>query len=495
MVTGNIKDGFTTTLEKHILENLADVDHGYVCLFSLFLGGLVSMLQKSGGMIGFTQWVAKCAKSSRAAQSSIFAVTCLCFFDDCTNLLLTGQSMAALSDLLMVSKEKLTFLVDATAAPLASLTPVSSWVGFEVNLIQAEIDSLIAIYGEENLTISTSSIAIFLQSVKCRCYPIFVMFFIPIVVGLQKDFGPMLISERKVRISERTDGGEGKLHQGEDDEIIKDANAPRTDIPCRTFNMLAPVFLLIFFIFFLMIQTGTDGSPGQSFTEKIENSNSFSSLLWGTMATAILTTLMYTFQIVQDGHYVIPTFSIMKSCIFDKEAVRSNDFDAGAKSGRGSEETEEGAEEAEALVGTPSSKPRSLMSFYECVEAFLFGMCRLFPALIVLTLAWATGTIMTTVGCDRLFSQIITEGIAPEAMPTISFVIAVIMALATGSSWSTMTILFPLVMVPTYRVTEGHENQETIFYATVAGVLSGAVAGDHMSPISDTAVISAMSCG
>ena len=126
------------------------------------------MMQKGGGMIGFTTWVSKYAKSPQKAQMTIFCVTCLCFFDDYTNLLLTGQSMSALSDLMMVSKEKFTFIVDATAAPLASLTPVSSWVGFEVSLIQAEVNSLIDIYGEENLTISTSAINIFLQSIKYR---------------------------------------------------------------------------------------------------------------------------------------------------------------------------------------------------------------------------------------------------------------------------------------------------------------------------------------
>ena len=81
---------------------------------------------------------------------------------------------------------------------------------------------------------------------------------------------------------------------------------------------------------------------------------------------------------------------------------------------------------------------------------------------------------MTTVGADRFFSQVITAGIPAKAMPTIAFMIAVIMALATGSSWSTMTILFPLIMVPTYQVAEG---DPTIFYSTVAGVLSGSVAG------------------
>ena len=282
MIAGEIKGGFFATLDTYILENLADIDHGYVYLFSLFLSGLVSMLQKSGGMIGFTQWISQFARNARATQVSIFCVTCLCFFDDYTNLLLTGQSMSSLSDLMMVSKEKFTFLVDATAAPLASLTPVSSWVGFEVSLIQTELNKLIAIYGDD-LTISTSAINIFIQSIKYRYYPIFMLCMIPAIIGFQRDFGPMLVAERKVRVHGRTDGGEGKVDTfGEEEaELATGENDPREDIPKRTFNMLAPVLLLIFFIFFLMIRTGSDGSGDQSFIDKIENSDSFSALLWG----------------------------------------------------------------------------------------------------------------------------------------------------------------------------------------------------------------------
>jgi hypothetical protein len=182
----------------------------------------------------------------------------------------------------------------------------------------------------------------------------------------------------------------------------------------------------------------------------------------------------------------MPSLPILKSCLFGDKADAESDNDTTEE-----QLDAETGTEIEALVGE-TSRPRSLVTFYECVESFLFGMGRLFPALIVLTLAWATGTIMTEVGADRLFSQVITTGISAKAMPTLAFVIAVVMALATGSSWSTMTILFPLLMVPTYQVAQG---DETIFVATVAGVLSGSVAGDHMSPISDTTVISAMSCG
>ena len=131
------------------------------------------------------------------------------------------------------------------------------------------------------------------------------------------------------------------------------------------------------------------------------------------------------------------------------------------------------------------------MTIRESVESFIYGMRRVFPALVVLTLAWASGEIMKGVGADRLFARWITGGLDPRILPTLSFVISVLMALATGTSWGTMSILFPLVLVPTFDASNGDAG---IFYAVVAGILSGSVAGDHASPISDTSVLSALAC-
>ncbi|CAB9514144.1 Inherit from COG: Na H antiporter [Seminavis robusta] len=487
MVSGNIKDGFKTTLDDYILNSLSSVDHGYVYLFTLFLSGMVGMLQKSGGMIGFTQAIAQYAKSPRAGQVATFAICCCVFFDDYTNLLLTGSSVKPLTDLLFISREKIAFIVDATAAPLASLTPISSWVGFEVSLIQTEISRLEAIYGAENLTIDTSAIAVFLQSIKYRYYPIFMVVLIPFLIYSQRDFGPMLVAERKARVYRRNDGGDGRAKHSGDENT--EANEPRPDTPRKAWNMAVPIALLVFFIFYLLIRTGDDGSGTQSFTEKIESSDSYSALLWGTMGATGVTLLFYLFQFVYDGEIVLPTWTVFKSCMglshSDAPASQEDNYLANNVS------INEVEGEESALIANPP-KARSLMSVYDSVEAFLCGMGKIFPALIVLTLAWASGSIMTAVGADRLFSRWITQGISAQAMPTISFIISVFMALATGSSWGTMTILFPLLCVPTYQVANG---DPTIFYATVAGILSGSVAGDHVSPISDTTVISSMSCG
>jgi len=137
----------------------------------------------------------------------------------------------------------------------------------------------------------------------------------------------------------------------------------------------------------------------------------------------------------------------------------------------------------------PQPRARSVLSLKDSIDSFLIGIGRVFPATIVLTLAWASGSIMTSIGCDRLFASWIVGGVSPESLPTLSFLISLFMALATGTSWGTMSILFPLLLVPSYDAIGGDPTQ---FYAIVAGILSGSVAGDHMSPISDTTVLSAL---
>lgn len=490
MVAGSINDGFKILLSEFILGALADVDHGYVYLFTLFLSGLVGMMEKSGGMIGFTRSIAQYAKTPRAGQFATFFVGCMVFFDDYANTLLAGGTMRPLTDMLFISREKLAFIVDATAAPIASIVPISSWVGFEVGLIDTEIQRLESVYGEGNLTIETSGLAVFLQSIKYRYYPLFMMMLIPVLILAQRDFGPMLIAERKTQVFQRTDGGDGKgkgTKVSEDGVEIAGENDPRPDTPLKAYNMLVPILLLVFFIFYLLVKTGDDGNGNQSFMDKIENSDSYSALLWGTMAAANIATLMYMAQIIQYGELVLlPTWPVIKG-LFSRNPSEASDSPAAVETRDLEETTKMVVVEVDESAG--SAVPRPLMSLYECCEGFLYGMGRIFPALIVLTLAWASGAIMTTVGADRLFSRWIVGGVPAEALPTLSFLISGIMALATGTSWGTMTILFPLICLPTYTVSDG---DPIIFYSTVAGILSGAVAGDHMSPISDTTVLSSL---
>lgn len=460
MVTGNIKDGFINLLSVYILGALADEGHGYVYLFTFFLAGVVALMEKSGGLAGFAKALEPYAKTAKSGQLLAFAAGLVIFFDDYANTLVVGSMFRPITDSLSVSCEKLAFLVDATAAPIASIVPISSWIGFEVGLIQAELDKIVASNGGvAPAGFPTSGMDVFLQTIEYRYYPIFMLFFIPIMTLAARDFGPMLIAERKVQVYGRKDGGDGS--QEDVGDLDDGGNSPDEGTPLRWYNMIVPLVLLIFFIFYMLVATGTTGEPGQTFSDKIQNADSYLGLLVATMATALCMLPFYYVQLIQDGKGVKPTPEVLKTMW---------------------------SEYRQPTEGASPIKP--LMNLHGFVESFILGMSRIFEALIVLTLAWAVGHVMGDVGADRMFSLLIVGGgIGPEVLPTLTYIISAFMALATGTSWGTMTIMFPLITGPTYKAADGNL---IIFYATIAGILSGAILGDHISPISDTTVLSSL---
>ena len=180
--------------------------------------------------------------------------------------------------------------------------------------------------------------------------------FIVFMIYLNRDFGSMLIAERKTRVYQRKDGGDGK---GRASELEKKAeNQPRDDTPLRSWNMVLPVFLLIFFIFYLLVKSGEVEGEDQNIMDKIEVSDSYVALLWGTMAAAICTLLAYWIQTVKDRKFILPTsgFAEIVSNTFNRESADEN-----------------------------VSKTRSLMSVNDSIEAFLFGMSRICKSLHIET--------------------------------------------------------------------------------------------------------------
>jgi len=258
----------------------------------------------------------------------------------------------------------------------------------------------------------------------------------------------------------RTDGGDGT--QEDVKKVDDDGNAPQEGTPKHWYNMIVPLILLIFFIFYLLVESGSDGSSNQSFTDKIANADSYYALLIATMATALCMLPFYYMQLIQNGKTLLPTPSVLKN-IWQQYRQPSEDSDSFIK---------------------------PLITLHEFVHSFILGMSRVFTALVVLTLAWAVGHVMIDVGANRMFALIILDGgLHPNMLPTLSYIISCFIALATGTSWGTMTIMFPLITGPTYAASNGDLN---IFYATIAGILSGAIVGDHISPISDTTVLSSL---
>mmetsp|Transcript_14592 Transcript_14592/g.25706 ORF Transcript_14592/g.25706 Transcript_14592/m.25706 type:complete len:706 (-) Transcript_14592:682-2799(-) len=477
MVAGTLVGGFRTMLDVYLLDALADKDHGYVFLFILFMAGLVGLIEKAGGLSGITHALKKYVNTSRSAQGASFFCGIIIFFDDYANTLVAGASMRPLTDMCIVSREKLAFIVDATAAPIASIVPISSWVGFEISLIQAELDVILA--SDPNPEIATSGFAVFMETIQYRYYCIFMLIFMPLLIISGRDFGPMLISERLVKVYGRTDGGPGGAVAA-DGQAIVSHNAPKPDTPCKWWNMAFPILALVGYIFYLLIWTGQQaGVGGESFIELIEISNAYQALLWGTMAAALTALLFFFIQDKKDGRIIwfnVNGYINKMRRFFDRHR---GDCRRGQEEGMVALEEEEEEEHA-----------RVLIDYREAMSSFLIGMEKIFGALVALTLAWATGAIMQAVGLNRFFGEILQNpALDPGMLPTITFIIAILIAFSTGTSWGTMTIMFPLVLVPSYNASGG---DPVIFYGVTAGILAGAVAGDHASPISDTTILASM---
>lgn len=450
------------------------------------MSGMVGLLEKSGGLIGITVALKKYVKSARSAQIAGFVCGLIIFFDDYANTLVAGSSMRPLMDAFSVSREKLAFIVDATAAPIASIVPVSSWVGFEVGLIQTELNKILA--SDPNPTIATTGFGVFLETIKYRYYCIFMLMLVPLLIFSGRDMGPMLLAERRTRVYGRVDGGPGAT-LGLNGEKLTSANAPDPDTPCKWWNMAFPIVMLVFYIFYLLIITGLDGSGDQTFLEIMQLADSYSALLWGTMGGALTSYAFYLLQDKKDGNII--WFNVKgKYQGFVRWMKTSKLFKCCRKGGQQDQDGDDAEGEGEGEDAEEEKHARPLLTYREAMHSFLLGTEHIFGALVVLTLAWASGHIMVAVGLDRFFGELIVESdLDYRMLPTISFVISMFVAFATGTSWGTMTIMFPLMLVPSYVASDGDAN---IFYGTTAGILAGAVAGDHASPISDTTILSSL---
>jgi hypothetical protein len=194
--------------------------------------------------------------------------------------------------------------------------------------------------------------------------------------------------------------------------------------------------------------------------DKIKASDSYVALLYGTMAAAMLAGVFYIVQPKKDGKLAFPHFKTLLRLI---STDPNTEYD----------------------YAVP------LMTVKDSVESFVFGMAKVFRALVVLTLAWGIASVMSDVGTDRFIGRIITEELSPKSLPTISYITSALISLCIGTSWGTMGIVFPLTIVPTYEASGGDPR---LVYATVAGILAGSITGDHASIISDTTVLSTLAC-
>ncbi len=277
-----IWNGFLDTVSTYVLNALNDSGHLSVILFSLLIGGMVGIISKNGGTRGIVNAVIGWASSPKRGQLTTSVLGVAIFFDDYANTLIVGNTMRPITDRLRISREKLAYIVDSTAAPVATLALVTTWIGFQVGLIDEAVGKIEG-YDE-------SAYSIFLNSIAYNFYPVLAIFFVFLVAWTGRDFGPMATAEHRAR----TTGEVSRLdaHSGDSPEEEKDRE-PHPDKPMRAINAVAPVVVLVIATLIGIYVTGRSGAgEDASLRDIIGNGDSYAAMIWASLIAVAVAAIM-----------------------------------------------------------------------------------------------------------------------------------------------------------------------------------------------------------
>lgn len=269
--------GLLRTVDTYVVGALFEYEHIQIIVFTLVIGGMVRLLTANGGMRGVVNWLSKRAKGARSGQLMTFIMDLCVFFDDYSNTLVVGNTMRPIADRLKISREKLSYIVDSTSAPVVAIAFVTTWIGAELSYIQDGLDVI---------GLEASAYAVFIHSLAYSFYPILTLGFVLMIIFSGRDYGPMLKAERIARnaTSDKTE----TIDNESDNAHLVDA--------------LIPLLVLIFGTIIGLFATGYKAEiwhdPTLGLMSKLSaiigDANSFHALLWSSLLsllTAIVMTL------------------------------------------------------------------------------------------------------------------------------------------------------------------------------------------------------------
>lgn len=279
--------GFLRFADTIIINSLTSVDHMFILVFTLMIGGVVGIISRNGGTAGLANLITQFAKKARSGMIASWLMGLVVFFDDYANSLIIGNMMRPITDKLKVSREKLAYIVDSTAAPIASIVIISTWIGYELGLIASGLNSI----GSD-----ANAYDIFLSTIPYRFYPIAAIFFVFLTSYMERDFGPMYLAEKRARLT-------GEL--AENETVIKDIKKNEDELyqgrKAKWYNGIVPILIILFGTIAGLFYTGINaidaaGSANYSLQNIISSSDSYSSLLWSSLVASLVAILMTVMQ-------------------------------------------------------------------------------------------------------------------------------------------------------------------------------------------------------
>lgn len=376
-----------------------------ILVFLILLGIIVMLMQKSGGTRAYGEWASKRLKSKKSAEVATSLLGVLIFVDDYFNCLTVGSVMRPVTDKFKVSRAKLAYLIDATAAPVCIIAPISSWAA-AVNSYVPEGSSM-------------SGFQIFIATIPFNLYALLTLFMVFFTSGTGFDFGLMKKHEENAAKGDLfTSGGEEFQQPDEDVDVTEGGRFTKG----KVVDLVAPMLVLIFSAVGAMIWTG-HLNGGKNIVEDFANCSSSESLVFATLVAIIFTLILYL--------------------------------------------------------------SRRVISFKDFMDSVPEGGKLMMPAVIILVLAWTLKGMTDQLGIgDFIAATVNLNSGMIRFVPVIIFLIAIFIAFSSGTSWGTFAILVPIVV----NMFAGSD--ETMMVISISAVLAGAVCGDHVSPISDTTIMS-----
>lgn len=266
-------ESLLSSFNVHVRAELADGDHAAIILFTLMIGGMVGIVSRNGGMQGIVNSIVGWANSARHACLTTAAMGMAIFFDDYANTMVVGNTMRPVTDAMKVSREKLAYIVDSTAAPVACIAIVTTWVGYEVGLIGSAMKEIPGLDMQPYL--------VYLNTIPYSFYPLLAIFFVFLICHSGRDFGPMYTAERRARLATHAP------EEGQESGAASDAAPilPVDDAPCRAINALLPVAVLIFGVVGGLYVTGNNavGAENASLRDIIGAADSYTALMWASL--------------------------------------------------------------------------------------------------------------------------------------------------------------------------------------------------------------------
>ena len=371
-----------------------------ILIFDVLLGMIIVLMSKSGGSAAYGKWAGTKIKSKKSAMLATTGLGVLIFVDDYFNCLTVGSVMRPVTDRFKVSRAKLAYIIDATAAPVCIIAPISSWA--------AAVNS----YVPEDAGIS--GFQLFLRTIPYNLYAILTLLMVFTIILTGLDFGLMKKHEKNAAAGDLFTSGGEEFDQVKEEEISSNG---------KVIDLVLPVLVLIGTAIGAMIYTGFLGGATDVVTA-FSGCDAETSLIFATLITVMFMLVLYL--------------------------------------------------------------PRKVITFKGFMDSFVEGFKMMIPAIGILIFAWSLKGMGDALEIASFVENLVgSNASASVLLPAILFLVAIFLSSSTGTSWGTFAILVPIAIA----MFPGSDNMQMMIIA-VASVLSGAVCGDHVSPISDTTVMS-----